>query len=116
MALFRSRDIWDGLEDLLDREHQAVLNGDFDRLHRFVAEKERLLATASRGAVDPDRMARLGIKARRNQQLLDAAGDGIRAVSDLLKNLKKNACLSTYDSLGQRKEHTATKTSVERRA
>jgi len=116
MELFRSRDALDRLEDLLDRERQAVLNGDFDRLHRLVAEKEHLLETAKRGSVDPDRIASLGIKARRNQQLLDAAGDGIRAVSDLLNNLKKGAGLSTYDSAGQRKEHAGTRATVERRA
>ena len=116
MALFKPRDTLDGLEDLLDRERTFVLNGEFGRLHRLIAEKERLITTAKHGSLNPERLARLGIKAKRNQQLLDAAGKGIRSVAELLKTMQTGARLSTYDRAGKRNEHSEQKANIERRA
>ncbi|MBV1866507.1 MAG: hypothetical protein KUG69_01170 [Marinosulfonomonas sp.] len=116
MALFKSRDALDGLEDLLDRERKCILKGEFDKLHRLVAEKERLLNSAKHGSLAPDRLAKLSTMAKRNQQLLDAAGKGIRSVSELLKKMQNGAPLSTYDRAGSRKTHSEHKVSVERRA
>ena len=117
MALFRSRRVFEQLDDLLERERRAVLAGDFETLRRLIDKKERLIADVSRQAEPSQRMVSLKQKADRNRRLLNAAGDGIRTVSDFLKKLERpDDPLRTYDQSGSVQSHASGRTSTERRA
>ncbi len=114
--MFRIRGVFEALEVLLDKERRAILDGDFDVLRRMMAEKERLIA-AAQSATPAQSVARLKQKAERNQNMLKAATQGIRAVSDhLAKAGQADKPLLTYSRSGQRQAHAARKSSMERRA
>lgn len=116
MQMFRIRGVFDALEDLMDKERRAILDGDFDELRRMMAEKERLIS-AAKIAPPPQSVARLKAKAERNQNMLRAAAQGIRAVSDhLAKAGQATKPLLTYSRSGQRQAHLARNSSMERRA
>ncbi|MGR3342305.1 MAG: hypothetical protein ACU0DI_03620 [Paracoccaceae bacterium] len=116
MPIFRIRGVFDALEDLLDKERVAILGGDFDVLRRMMTEKERLIGAAQR-ATPTESVARLKQKAERNQNMLKAATQGIRAVCDhLAKGGQPSKPLQTYSRSGQRQAHPERKSSMERRA
>ena len=116
MAIFRIRGVFDALEDLLDKERVAILGGDFDVLRRMMSEKERLISAAQR-TTPTESAARLKQKAERNQNMLRAATQGIRAVTEhLAKAGQPSKRLQTYSRSGQSQAHPARTSSMERRA
>ncbi len=102
MALFKTVNVLDALEDLLERERRVILTGNLDLLARLAPEKSRLMsrmAIASGPAQTFDRVRR---KADRNQELLVAAASGIKSVARRLQALQESRePLRTYDSTGQ---------------
>ena len=103
MGLFNLKDASGSLEDLLDRERLAVLDGRFDVLERMTAEKERLLRSVALDGASAESLARLRRKTERNSQLLDAMRAGVVAAQDRLKAMqKKKDPLQTYDSTGRK--------------
>lgn len=116
MSLFSFRDSVDALDDLLNRERQAVLKGDFYILARMLKEKERLLALV--GTTEPThRLQHLRDKADRNQAMLLAASKGIRMVSErLTRRADTLNSFQTYDRSGQRHRQTTSSSKLERRA
>jgi hypothetical protein len=96
------------LDDLLDRERRALLDGDLEAVTRCLREKERLIDILVRHQLPDD--AGTGVvrdKAARNQILLDGALEGIRAVADRIATMRRiRDTLETYD-------HTGRKTAVE---
>lgn len=116
MQIFRRREDLDLLDDLLEREKSAVLTGNFVALDRLVKEKERLMAVLKPVANSKD-MAALRRKAKRNQAILQAAGQGIRSVSLMLSNQNKNNhTLQTYDNQGRHRTQHTSGQHIERRA
>ena len=106
----------EALEDLLDRERAALLEGNIDALTRLADEKESLLQTLA--DYPPATLEILQAKAARNQELLNSALEGIRSVANRLKALRevRNA-LNTYDRQGQRHSiEGLARPKVERRA
>ena len=117
MALFKSRHLFDQLDDLLEKERNAVLNGDFETLRRLMDKKERIMAQVLQQTEPSQRLQSLQRKVDRNQRLLIAAGNGIRTVSDFLKKLEQpNDPLRTYDQSGSVHSHAAGQASTGRRA
>lgn len=117
MALFNIPSVVDALEDLLDRERQAILTGNLDSIARQLAEKTRLLENLPTATADLAHIARLKAKADRNQELLIAVARGIKSATQRLKELNKPAAvLRTYDEGGASREIVAPKSSLERRA
>ncbi|MFD1510118.1 flagellar biosynthesis protein FlgN [Lacimonas salitolerans] len=108
--------ICDALEDLLDRERAALLAGDIEGLGRLADEKERLLTQVS--GHEHTRLDGLQAKAARNQELLNSALEGIRAVASRLQALRDvRNTLNTYDQSGRRQSiEGLTRPQVERRA
>jgi len=116
MALFSLRDSVDALNDLLDRERSLILAGKFDVLGRLLKEKERLL-TAVGEIGSANRLKPIKAKVERNQAMLLAASQGIRAVSDkLAKRVSNSETFQTYDRQGQRHGRTQSGNELERRA
>ncbi|PVA09707.1 flagellar protein FlgN [Pelagivirga sediminicola] len=96
----------DDLDALLDRERAALLTGDLEAIAAILHDKEKLidrlntLAPASRSAVST-----LKEKVMRNQELLDGALEGIRAVAGRMAAVRKaRRSLETYDNRGQKYE------------
>ncbi len=93
----------DALEDLLDEERAAILDGALEDMGRIASEKERALDRRELTAPDQMTLDRVRRKAAGNQQLLAAAIRGVRAVSvrlDVLRNGPSD--MNTYDRSGQR--------------
>lgn len=107
------------LDHLLDRERAALVAGDLDSLPGLLAEKEELIdRLVGSERAETDSIQTLRGKASRNQQLLDSALDGLRAVTARMAELRRvRAGLDTYDMAGRRQVHDVTpRPQVERRA
>ena len=92
------------LDDLLDRERSALLEGDLEAVSRSLREKERLIdALNGIRPAEGDLLGAIREKVQRNQVLLDGALDGIRAVADRMSALRRiRETLETYDQSGRR--------------
>lgn len=109
----------DALDALLERERNALLNGDLTEIPEIVAEKERLIdALAEAGTAQAEQLAPVQMRATQNQLLLQSAMEGIRSVADRMAELRKvRGGLQTYDRSGQRQQFAASHTPrLEKRA
>ncbi|MCB1340510.1 MAG: flagellar biosynthesis protein FlgN [Pseudooceanicola sp.] len=109
----------DELDQLLDQERKAVLAGDLETIARILALKETLIDRVN--AIPPQGprdLRGLTEKLSRNQALLTAAMEGIRAVADRMADLRRvRQTLETYDRTGRRnRQQTPTHGTIERRA
>ncbi len=117
MALFKNRELSDTIEDLLERERQAVLAGNLEGLTRLVAEKRRLMTLLARRSIPPGKLARLREAARRNQALLEASAHGIRSAAAHVSRLREEKMpLRTYDSSGASRDILQRRSTMEKRA
>jgi len=96
--------ILSNLDELLDRERAALLEGDLEGISRSLREKERLIDALNGLQLTPEvELAKIREKVKRNQILIDGALDGIRAVADRLSTLRRiRETLETYDQTGQK--------------
>lgn len=107
------------LERLLDRERQALIDGDLGRLSDLVERKQDLIDRINAlGAVDGADLDQLRRKVSRNQELLNSALDGIRAVAGRIAELRRvRRGLETYDRSGRKTcIETRARPNVEKRA
>lgn len=109
----------DALDNLLDRERNALLNGKLDDIGKLISAKEDLIDRIN--ALQPDERPALDTvhrKVTRNQALLNSALDGIRAVANRMADLRRvRAGLETYDRRGNKQTFgTQTSSNVEKRA
>ena len=117
MGFFSTPHVVDALDDLLDRERQAILSGNLDTIMRQMNEKLRLLERLTASTTDIVRIERLKVKADRNQELLVAVGRGIKSATQRLKEIGKPvASLRTYDKGGVSTDMLQKKSKLERRA
>ncbi|AML51030.1 hypothetical protein [Falsihalocynthiibacter arcticus] len=94
------------LELLLDKERENILAGAIENFAKFTQAKalltEKLLKEPAPEAAI---LARIRIKASRNQRLLGAAVCAIRSVNGRLTAIRgQNKALSTYTNTGQRQQ------------
>ena len=102
MGLFDQVEASDALEDLLDRERTAVVDGRFDVLERMTAEKERLIHVVSRDGATPNALSRLKLASERNGRLLEAMRAGVVVAQKRIGAMKKQSePLQTYDASGR---------------
>lgn len=96
--------IFDELDDLLDAERAALLEGNLEEVGRMFDRKSRLLNELSTlDAVEAQSAMALQQKLQRNQGLLDSAADGVRSVARRLAAIRRvRESLETYDARGQR--------------
>lgn len=94
----------EALDALLDREREALIEGDFDRLVGQLDEKTALITHLNQSEnADDTRLEALQGKVLRNQALLDRALEGIRSVASrmaALHHVRKS--LDTYDENGRK--------------
>lgn len=107
------------LDDLLDREREALLSGDLEAIGRILAVKESLIDRVNAcEQAGPAELDGVQGKLTRNQALLAGAMEGIRAVADRMADLRRiRQGLETYDSKGRKTRYpTQSGGTVERRA
>jgi len=107
------------LDQLLDKERKVLLSGRMSEMSKLLKEKEDLVKMMSDPEVSGETdVARLRDKVLRNQELLDSALQGIRAVAERVSALRQaRMSLETYDKSGARTSiETRKVTSVEKRA
>jgi len=92
------------LDDLLEIERAALLEGNFERLADLVDEKETLIdALNSLEFSEAMPMSDINQKVKRNQALLEQALQGIRSVAHRLSDLRQaRKALDTYDNFGRK--------------
>ncbi|WP_419738437.1 flagellar biosynthesis protein FlgN [Ruegeria sp.] len=92
------------LEEVLDLERSALVDGDLERLNHMVPEKEKLIgAINDLQVLSNDDLLRVHKKVERNQALLNSAAEGIRAVASRMAELRRvRQEFSTYGADGQR--------------
>lgn len=102
MTLRNDIALFDDLDDLLESERNALLTGDLEKVGRLVDRKEGLLEALSQlEAYEAAALEKLSKKMKRNQELLDSALEGIRAIATRLATLRRvRQQLDTYDATG----------------
>lgn len=109
----------DSLDDLLDGERSALLEGNLDEIARLHDRKEQLIDALNRlDADESTNLVSLNTKLERNQALLNTALGGIRSVARRLAAIRRvRQSLDTYDSAGRKKSvEMGIDRSVEKRA
>lgn len=109
----------DELDTLLDRERQALVDGDLELLGQMLAQKQDLIEKLNTlDALERDHLVGVHDKVTRNQELLNSAMQGIRAVADRMAELRRvRQGLETYDQSGRKMRfETQSRPSVEKRA
>ncbi|WP_323763747.1 flagellar biosynthesis protein FlgN [Marinovum sp.] len=101
----RETAILDELNDLLEIERAALLQGEIDKVGRVLDTKEKLLRELTACApADTKDLDELRIKLSRNQELIENAMKGIEAVAKRFSTIRKvRKSLQTYDRSGHRK-------------
>lgn len=113
------QDLIDALDQLLDNERQALIQGNLEKISDLIAVKQSLFDQIN--ALDVggrNELEAVQKKVTRNQALLSSALEGIRAVASRMADLRRvRSGLETYDRRGQKKNFdTQPNSSVEKRA
>ncbi len=92
------------LEEVLDLERTALVNGELGVLDQVFPEKEKLVDAINEMHVrDSSELIGVHRKLERNQALLQSASEGIRAVAARMTELRRvRQEFSMYDSAGKR--------------
>lgn len=114
-----AQDLIDELDTLLDRERNALVEGDLELLSRMLVQKQNLIESINAlDALERERLVHVHDKVTRNQALLNSAMEGIRAVASRMADLRRvRQGLETYDQSGRKTRiEIADRPSVEKRA
>ena len=100
-----AQDIINRLDELLELERAALLQGELDKIPNLLEEKERLIDALN--AAQPEEesgLEELQLKVERNQVLLDGALQGIRKVAARMAAFRRiRRSLETYDETGRKR-------------
>lgn len=99
------KDVIDALDDVLESERAALLEGNLDEVGRLLERKEALIDELSQlELASREPLEDLNSKVQRNQALLDQALEGIRTVARRLAAMRRvRSSLDTYDEKGERR-------------
>lgn len=105
MTTETTQEIADRLDELLELERAALLQGDLEKLPPLLEEKEQLIDGLN--AHQPPEITvleELQLKVERNQALLDGALQGIRKVAARMAAFRRiRRSLETYDKSGRKR-------------
>lgn len=103
---------------LLEEEHKALTSGNLIQIESLIRQKEDVFGRLAKLPDGPAAsIEALRSHAVRNQELLDEAMRGIRAVHDRIQEIRKSRHqLDTYDKTGRRTTIRSATGTVERRA
>jgi hypothetical protein len=96
------------LDELLDLERAALVDGELERLGALLPEKEKLIERVNKlDSIERQALAGVQIKVTRNQSLLNSAMEGIQAVASRMAELRRvRKGLETYDESGRKMQHS----------
>jgi hypothetical protein len=103
MALFDKMRPINTLINLLEKEHDAIINGHFTKLAEVSASKESLMKSLMR--IPPNEIELKALKrlCERNRKLLVASAQGLRSAHKRLKELQSpQPTFQTYGPTGSR--------------
>lgn len=109
----------DELDEILELERDALINGHLNKLQALLERKEAVIAELNDlNALEQDMATTVQEKVTRNQHLLESAMQGIRAVSTRMRELRSvRKGLDVYDSAGRKNSfHTSASLKLEKRA
>ncbi|MBO9450559.1 flagellar export chaperone FlgN [Tropicibacter sp. R16_0] len=107
------------LDELLDLERAALVDGELERLGVLLPQKEKLIERINTlDSVEREALAGVQSKVSRNQSLLNSAMEGIQAVANRMAELRRvRRGLETYDESGRKMQHnTQVSKKLEKRA
>ncbi|GAB5436083.1 flagellar biosynthesis protein FlgN [Falsiruegeria mediterranea] len=107
------------LDELLDLERAALVDGELERLGVLLPQKEKLIERINTlDSVEREALAGVQSKVSRNQSLLNSAMEGIQAVANRMAELRRvRRGLETYDESGRKMQHnTQVSKQLEKRA
>ena len=119
MSNVAGSDIVGALDDVLEKEREALLSGNLEAIGRLLEQKESLIEDLSvLDEVEAKALHDLTGKMKRNQDLLDHALAGIRSVAGRLAAMRRvRSSLDTYDANGTKRSVDMTNDpSLEKRA
>jgi len=105
----------------LDRESELIKSGEFGGIDKVVEKREAFLSSTMEKFEDGNgefeaKWSEIHSKSKRNSQLIHAAMDGVKAVSEIVKAIKSSSeNLKTYDKCGAVENITSTSTTHERK-
>lgn len=104
------------LETLLARERMHLMRGDFGRLATLAARKETLVAAIKDAPQDRISLEHLKDLMCRNEGLIRAAQNGLRAVQSRLSEVQQGAPMETYGADGAKAGFARPLRTLQRRA
>ena len=119
MPQHNSNNLISQIHALLEKEHNALVNGNLDMLVKLLDQKQTLVDALNASPLsDVGRLRGLQTKAIRNQAMLESATRGIKSVSNRLSTLQKvRKSLESYDASGKKRTITGSqKNTLEKRA
>jgi len=119
MTRSNQSDLINQIETILEKEYNALINGELEALVKLLEQKKSLIETLSATPLRAEgNIKTLQTKAIRNQAMLESATRGIKTVANRLSTLQKvRRSLDTYDAHGQRQTiQGTTKATLEKRA
>ena len=104
MTIETAQDIISRLDELLELERTALMQGDLDKIPILLEEKECLVEQLNgQAAGESADLQDLQLKVERNQALLDGALQGIRKVASRMAAFRRiRRSLETYDESGRK--------------
>ena len=105
MTTDMSQEIINRLDELLELERAALLQGELDKIPALLEEKESLIDNLNENMPSEKAgLQELQIKVERNQALLNGALQGIRKVAARMAAFRRiRRSLETYDESGQKR-------------
>ena len=118
MTDLQTRTLLEQLDDLVQEERDALLQGHLDSISDILARKEAMIDALAELHPPRDALERLQEHMNRNQALFDKTLEGIRNVANRLSALRRlRKSLDTYDEHGRKTEMADPQASrLERRA
>ena len=104
MTYDSAQNVVDKLDNVLEQERLALLDGNLVQISELLEQKETLIDTlkSNESAAQPE-LQKLQDKVARNQALLDGALQGIRTVAARVAAFRKiRRSLDTYDEKGRK--------------
>ncbi|SLN13783.1 FlgN protein [Aquimixticola soesokkakensis] len=101
MAIFERKSKSKQLEHLLDKEHAALMSGDFSTLKELIQSKTKIAESLQGYLKKSDGFERIKSKAIRNEALLKACTDGIKSAQIQISQFHKGPeAMTTYGPTG----------------
>lgn len=119
MTELHAQDKIDELDEILELEREALIEGKLDKLQSLLERKDALISDLNMlDELERDALETVHNKVSRNQLLLESAMQGIRSVANRMQELRRvRKGLDVYDKSGRKSSYsTMASKKLEKRA